>query len=139
MGRNLSVLFSSEIIFAIVETMTFDLKLLPNPPTNILFGSSWTRPGRVRGGYGYGFTCSFLCKKKFMLTKLKILNDKLLKYSHSFNLFNPQPRICKRTLKCVSSAGSAGDGRHRIRQKLLILKICLVSKFHVNIQLIWSK
>ena len=51
MGRKLGVLFSSEIIFAIVETMTFDLKLLPYPPTNILFGSNWTRPGRVNSGY----------------------------------------------------------------------------------------
>ena len=55
MGRKLGVLFSSEIIFAIVETMTFDLKLLPYPPTNILFGSNWTRPGRVNSGCGYGF------------------------------------------------------------------------------------
>ena len=54
MGRKLGVLFSSEIIFAIVETMTFDLKLLPYPPTNILFGSNWTRPGRVNSGCGYG-------------------------------------------------------------------------------------
>ena len=48
------LLFSCEIIFAIVETMTFDIKLLPYPPTYILFGSNWTRPGRVKSGYGYG-------------------------------------------------------------------------------------